>query len=122
MIYLQFKSLPSTSKESSPVRGSPENQQYQWFLQKRLSGPGWLRSWASALYGGSIRGIENVLQKRYPHGVPSLEHKQAAQDIIKVRADLGRLGGLLKSALATIVAMSAIYAACCGRLKPGNAN
>lgn len=26
--------------------------------------------------------------------VPSLEHKQAVQDIIKARADLGRLGGL----------------------------
>ena len=32
--------------------------------------------------------------------VPSLEHKQAVQEIIKARADLGRLGGLLKSALA----------------------
>lgn len=31
--------------------------------------------------------------------VPSLEHKQAVQEIIKARADLGRLGGLLKSAL-----------------------
>ena len=28
--------------------------------------------------------------------VPSLEHKQAVQDIIKARADLGRLGGLLE--------------------------
>ena len=32
--------------------------------------------------------------------VPSLEHKQAVQDIIKARADLGRLGGLLKQAIA----------------------
>ena len=32
--------------------------------------------------------------------VPSLEHKQAVQEIIKARADLGRLGGLFKSALA----------------------
>ena len=32
--------------------------------------------------------------------VPTLEHKQAVQEIIKARADLGRLGGLLKSALA----------------------
>ena len=32
--------------------------------------------------------------------VPSLEYKQAVQDILKARADLGRLGGLLKSALA----------------------
>ena len=32
--------------------------------------------------------------------VPSLEHKQAVQEVIKARADLGRLGGLLKSALA----------------------
>ena len=31
--------------------------------------------------------------------VPSLEHKQAVQEIIKARADLGRLGGLLKQAL-----------------------
>lgn len=31
--------------------------------------------------------------------VPSLEHKQAVQDIIKARADLGRLGGLLKLAI-----------------------
>ena len=32
--------------------------------------------------------------------VPSLEHKQAVQNIIKTRADLGRLGGLLKQAIA----------------------
>ena len=32
--------------------------------------------------------------------VPSLEHKQAVQDIIKARADLGRLGGLFKLAIA----------------------
>ena len=32
--------------------------------------------------------------------VPSLEHKQAVQDIIKARADLGRLGGLFKQAIA----------------------
>ena len=32
--------------------------------------------------------------------VPTLEHKQAVQDIIKARADLGRLGGLLKQAIA----------------------
>ncbi len=32
--------------------------------------------------------------------VPSLEHKQAVQEIIKARADLGRLGGLLKQAIA----------------------
>lgn len=32
--------------------------------------------------------------------VPSLERKQAVQDIIKARADLGRLGGLLKQAIA----------------------
>lgn len=32
--------------------------------------------------------------------VPGLEHKQAVQDIIKARADLGRLGGLLKQAIA----------------------
>ena len=32
--------------------------------------------------------------------VPSLEHKQAVLDILKTRADLGRLGGLFKSALA----------------------
>ncbi len=31
--------------------------------------------------------------------VPSLEHKQAVLDILKARADLGRLGGLLKQAL-----------------------
>ena len=28
--------------------------------------------------------------------VPTLEHKQAVQEIIKARADLGRLGGLFK--------------------------
>ena len=32
--------------------------------------------------------------------VPSLEHKQAVQEIIKARADLGRLGGLFKQAIA----------------------
>ena len=32
--------------------------------------------------------------------VPSLEHKQAIQEIIKARADLGRLGGLFKQAIA----------------------
>ena len=32
--------------------------------------------------------------------VPSLEHKQAVQEIIKARADLGRLGGLLKQGIA----------------------
>ena len=32
--------------------------------------------------------------------VPSLEYKQAVQEIIKARADLGRLGGLLKQAIA----------------------
>lgn len=32
--------------------------------------------------------------------VPSLEHKQAVQEVIKARADLGRLGGLLKQAIA----------------------
>ena len=31
--------------------------------------------------------------------VPSLEHKQAVLNILKARADLGRLGGLLKQAL-----------------------
>lgn len=31
--------------------------------------------------------------------VPSLEHKQAVLNILKTRADLGRLGGLLKQAL-----------------------
>lgn len=32
--------------------------------------------------------------------VPSLEHKQAVREIIKARADLGRLGGLLKQGIA----------------------
>jgi hypothetical protein len=32
--------------------------------------------------------------------VPSLENKQAVQEIIKARADLGRLGGLFKQAIA----------------------
>ena len=32
--------------------------------------------------------------------VPTLEHKQAVQEIIKARADLSRLGGLLKQAIA----------------------
>ncbi len=32
--------------------------------------------------------------------VPTLEHKQAIQEIIKARADLGRLGGLFKQAIA----------------------
>jgi len=32
--------------------------------------------------------------------VPTLEHKQAVSEIIKARADLGRLGGLLKQAIA----------------------
>ena len=31
--------------------------------------------------------------------VPELEHRQAVKDILKVNADLGRLGGLLKLAL-----------------------
>ena len=32
--------------------------------------------------------------------VPGLEHRQAVKDILKANADLGRLGGLLKLALA----------------------
>ena len=32
--------------------------------------------------------------------VPTLEHRQAVRDILKANADLGRLGGLLKLALA----------------------
>ncbi len=32
--------------------------------------------------------------------VPTLEHKQSVQEIIKARSDLGRLGGLLKQAIA----------------------
>ncbi|MDL2271661.1 pirin [Desulfovibrio sp. OttesenSCG-928-I05] len=32
--------------------------------------------------------------------VPSLEHKQAVHEIIKARADLGRLGGLFKQGIA----------------------
>lgn len=32
--------------------------------------------------------------------VPTLEHKQAVQEIVKARADLGRLGGLFKQAIA----------------------
>jgi hypothetical protein len=32
--------------------------------------------------------------------VPTLEHKQAVQEIVKARADLGRLGGLLKQGIA----------------------
>ena len=32
--------------------------------------------------------------------VPSMEHQQAVKDILKANADLGRLGGLLKLALA----------------------
>ena len=32
--------------------------------------------------------------------VHSIEHKQAVQEVIKARADLGRLGGLLKQAIA----------------------
>ena len=32
--------------------------------------------------------------------VPTLEHKQALQEIIKARADLGRLGGLFKQGIA----------------------
>lgn len=31
--------------------------------------------------------------------VPTLEHKQAVQEIIKARADLGRIGGLLKQTI-----------------------
>jgi uncharacterized protein (UPF0128 family) len=33
--------------------------------------------------------------------VPSMEHKDAVREIIKARADLGRLGGLFKLALAS---------------------
>ena len=32
--------------------------------------------------------------------VPSLDHKQVVSEIIKARSDLGRLGGLLKQAIA----------------------
>ena len=32
--------------------------------------------------------------------IPSMEHQQAVKDILKANADLGRLGGLLKLALA----------------------
>ena len=31
--------------------------------------------------------------------VPSLEHQQARRELLKINADLGRLGGLLKQAL-----------------------
>ena len=31
--------------------------------------------------------------------VPSMEHRQAVNDVLKASADLGRLGGLLKRAL-----------------------
>ncbi|CAK7041469.1 MAG: hypothetical protein DELT_02844 [Desulfovibrio sp.] len=34
------------------------------------------------------------------YAVPTLEHKQAVSEIIKARADLGRLGGLFKQAIA----------------------
>ena len=42
--------------------------------------------------------------KRVSIGSPvqSLEHKQAVRDIIKTRADLGRLGGLFKLALTSM--------------------
>ena len=44
----------------------------------------------------------SAFAKRVCTGMPvqSLEHKQAVQEVIKARADLGRLGGLFKSALA----------------------
>lgn len=44
----------------------------------------------------------STFAKRVCTGMPvqSIEHKQAVQEVIKARADLGRLGGLLKSALA----------------------
>ncbi len=34
------------------------------------------------------------------YDVPSLEHQQARREILNVNADLGRLGGLIKQALA----------------------
>ena len=44
----------------------------------------------------------STFAKRVCTGMPvqSIEHKQAVQDIIKASADLGRLGGLLKQAIA----------------------
>ena len=44
----------------------------------------------------------STFAKRVCTGMPvqSIEHKQAIQEVIKARADLGRLGGLFKSALA----------------------
>ena len=44
----------------------------------------------------------STFAKRVCTGMPvhSIEHKQAVQEVIKARADLGRLGGLLKQAIA----------------------
>ena len=43
----------------------------------------------------------STFAKRVCTGMPvhSIEHKEAVQDILKIRADLGRIGGLLKQVL-----------------------
>ena len=43
----------------------------------------------------------STFAKRVCIGMPvhSIEHKEAVQDMLKIRADLGRLGGLFKLAL-----------------------
>ena len=44
------------------------------------------------------------------HRVPSREDSQARRELLKVNADLGRLGGLLKQALAAGQSKEAVYA------------
>ena len=61
-----------------------------------------LEEHAAVVASASRAGLSlSTFAKRVCTGmpVPSLEHKQAVLDILKTRADLGRLGGLLKQAL-----------------------
>lgn len=53
---------------------------------------------SAARAGISLSKFAKLVCTGFP--VPTLEHKQAVQEVIKARADLGRLGGLLKQSIA----------------------
>ncbi len=54
--------------------------------------------------------------------VPSLEHKQAVLDILKARADSAGWAASSSPPWPKAEARNMNCAACCGKLKPGNAN
>ena len=53
---------------------------------------------SAARAGRSLSQFAKLVCTGFP--VPSLEHQKAVQEILKARADLGRLGGLLKQTIA----------------------